>query len=42
MYMHAFEKKVNGSGSISAGFGGGEANLRMSQDSFGVANGWKY
>jgi long-chain fatty acid transport protein len=42
MYMHAFEKKVNGSGSIPAGFGGGEANLRMSQDSFGVAYGWKY
>lgn len=47
MYMHAFEKKVSGSGSIPpgappAGFGGGEANLRMSQDSFGVAYGWKY
>ena len=42
MYMHAFEKKVNGSGSIPAGFGGGEANLRMSQDSIGVAYGWKY
>ncbi|MEX2199140.1 MAG: outer membrane protein transport protein [Burkholderiales bacterium] len=42
MYMHAFEKKVNGSGSIPAGFAGGEANLRMSQDSFGVAYGWRY
>lgn len=42
MYMHAFEKKVNGSGSIPAGFAGGEANLRMSQDSLGVAYGWKY
>jgi long-chain fatty acid transport protein len=43
MYMHAFEKKVNGSGSIPAvPFGGGEANLRMSQDSIGVAYGWKY
>ena len=42
MYMHAFEKKVNGSGSIPGGFGGGEANLRMSQNSFGVAYGWKY
>jgi long-chain fatty acid transport protein len=42
MYMHAFEKKVNGSGSIPLGFGGGEANLRMSQDSIGVAYGWKY
>jgi long-chain fatty acid transport protein len=43
MYMPAFEKKVNGSGSIPAvPFGGGEANLRMSQDSLGVAYGWKY
>jgi long-chain fatty acid transport protein len=47
MYMHAFEKEVNGSGSIPpgmppAGLGGGEANLRMSQDSLGVAYGWKY
>jgi long-chain fatty acid transport protein len=41
-YMHAFEKKVNGSGSIPLAFGGGEANLRMSQDSLGVAYGWKY
>jgi long-chain fatty acid transport protein len=42
MYMRAFEKKVNGSGSIPAGFGGGEANLRMDQNSLGVAYGWKY
>lgn len=43
MYMHAFEKKVSGSGSIPAvPYGGGEANLRMSQDSIGVAYGWKY
>jgi long-chain fatty acid transport protein len=42
MYMHAFEKKVNGSGSIPGILAGGEANLRMSQDSLGVAYGWKY
>jgi len=43
MYMHAFEKTVNGSGSIPAvPYGGGEANLRMSQDSLGVAYGWRY
>jgi len=47
MYMHAFETKVNGSGSIPPGFppaglGGGEANLRMSQDSLGIGYGWKY
>ena len=40
-YMHAFEKKVNGAGSMSA-LGGGEANLKMYQDSLGVAWGWKY
>lgn len=37
MFMHAPEKKVNGSGSIPASFGGGEANLKMSQTSFGLA-----
>jgi long-chain fatty acid transport protein len=46
MYMHAFENTVNGQGSIPPGpppgFGGGEANLRMSQDSLGIAYGWKY
>jgi len=41
-YMHASEKKVNGSGSIAAGFGGGEANLRMKQNALGVGFGWKY
>jgi long-chain fatty acid transport protein len=41
-YMHAFEKTVNGSDSIPAEFGGGESNLTMSQDSFGVAFGMTY
>jgi len=41
-YMHAFENKVNGAGSIPPSMGGGEANLRMSQDSLGIAWGWKY
>ncbi len=40
-YMHAFKKKVNGSGSIPANFGGGESNLKMYQDSLGVGIGWK-
>ena len=43
-YMHAFKKTVNGSGSIAPGappgFGGGEANLTMSEDSLGVSYGW--
>ena len=43
MYMHALEKKVSGSGSIPAvPFGGGEANLRMSQDSLGIGYGWRF
>jgi long-chain fatty acid transport protein len=41
-YMHAFEKKVSGSGSIPGILGGGEANLRMDQNSLGVAYGWRY
>jgi len=46
-YMHAFEQKVRGSNSIPpgfppAGFGGGEANLKMYEDSFGVAYGWQF
>ncbi|MCK9387245.1 MAG: outer membrane protein transport protein [Sulfuritalea sp.] len=41
-YMHAFKNTVNGSGSIGAGFGGGEANLHMSQDSLGVGYGMKF
>ena len=39
-YVHAFEEKVNGSGSLQ-GFGGGEANLKMYQDSLGIAYGWQ-
>jgi long-chain fatty acid transport protein len=41
-YMHAFENTVNGSGSIPMAFGGGEANIKMYQNSFGVAYGWKF
>lgn len=41
-YVHAFTKEVKGSGSIpAASFGNGEANLRMQQNSFGFAFGWK-
>jgi len=44
-YMHAFEKTVEGENSIPGGtakqssMGGGEANLTMSEDSFGIAFG---
>ena len=41
-YMHAFENTVNGSNSIPAAFGGGNANIKMSQDSLGVAFGMKF
>jgi long-chain fatty acid transport protein len=46
-YMHAFENSVNGSGSIPpgnppAGFGGGEANIHMNENSLGVAYSWKF
>ena len=44
-YMHAFKKEVSGSGSIPPGmppgYGGGEANLHMYEDSFGIAYGFK-
>jgi len=39
-YQHAFQKTVNGVNSISPGFGGGEANLKMYQDSIGLSFGW--
>lgn len=45
-YMHAFSKKVNGSGSIlpgmPPGMGGGNANLKMHQNSLGIAYGMKF
>jgi long-chain fatty acid transport protein len=41
-YMHAFENEVNGSNSIPAAFGGGNANIKMSQDSLGIAFGMKF
>jgi len=36
-YVHAFKETVNGSGSIPPSFGGGEVNLTMYQDAFGIA-----
>ena len=42
MYMHAMENTINGSNSIPGPYGAGEANIGMSQDSFGVAYGWKF
>jgi len=39
-YQHAFEETLNGVNSISPAFGGGEANLKMYQDSIGLSFGW--
>ncbi|WP_219061924.1 OmpP1/FadL family transporter [Pseudomonas sp. UMAB-08] len=41
-YTHGFAKTVNGNSSIPQAFGGGESNLKMSQDILGVAYAWKY
>ena len=47
-YMHALEKTVEGSSSIipgmptQGGMGGGESNLRMFEDSFGLALGVRF
>ncbi len=40
--LYAPTTTVNGSGSIPAGFGGGEANIHLSETSFGLAVGWKF
>jgi len=40
-YAHAFKKEVNGVNSIPASFGGGNANIGMSQDMLGVSYSWK-
>ena len=39
-YQHAFNRTVDGVNSIAPAFGGGNANLRMYQDSIGVSFGW--
>jgi len=39
-YVHAFEQTVNGPNSVSPNLGGGDANLKMHQDSISVAYGW--
>jgi long-chain fatty acid transport protein len=40
-YMHAFKETVKGSNSMAL-VGGGEADISMYQDSFGIAYGWKF
>jgi long-chain fatty acid transport protein len=41
-WMYAFEKTVEGNGSIPDPYGGGEANIHMSQSSFGLAFGMQF
>ncbi|MCU7835081.1 MAG: outer membrane protein transport protein [gamma proteobacterium symbiont of Taylorina sp.] len=41
-YMHAFSNTVKGSNSIPMAFGGGEADIEMSQNAFGLAYGWNF
>ena len=40
-YTRGFGKTVKGKGSIPAAFGGGEANIRLSEDLLGIAYSWK-
>lgn len=39
---HAFGKTVRGSGAIPANFGGGEADVRLSETLLGLAYGWRF
>ena len=39
---HAFGETVSGVGSISTGFGGGNANVRLKENIIGVSYGWKF
>ncbi|HEY3433582.1 MAG TPA: outer membrane protein transport protein [Rhodocyclaceae bacterium] len=41
-YAHAFKKTVNGSGSIPAAYGSGEANIHLEENILGAAYGWKF
>ncbi|MCB4359487.1 OmpP1/FadL family transporter [Quatrionicoccus australiensis] len=41
-YTHGFKKTVKGSGSIPAGFGGGEADIHLEENILGLAYGLKF
>ena len=40
-YTHGFKETVKGSASIPPAFGGGEADIHLSEDIFAIAYGWK-
>lgn len=42
MYARALKKTVRGNNSIPPAFGGGEADIHLSEDLFGVAFGWRF
>lgn len=41
VYAHGVKETVKGSGSIPAALGGGEADIHLSEDIFGIAYGWE-
>lgn len=41
-YAHGLKRTVNGANSIPAGLGGGDANIRLSENVLSVAYGWKF
>ncbi len=40
-YFHGFKKAINGSSSIPPNYGGGNANIHLEENGFGIAYGWK-
>lgn len=40
-YSHGFRKTINGTGSIPAAYGGGNANISLEENILGVAYAWK-
>ncbi|MDD2741917.1 MAG: outer membrane protein transport protein [Rhodocyclaceae bacterium] len=41
-YTHAFKNTVKGEGAIPANFGGGDVEIDLAEDMFGVAYAWKF
>ena len=41
-YQHAFQRSVNGSGSIPPAFGGGEVNLSLEENIVGVGYSYQF
>jgi long-chain fatty acid transport protein len=41
-FAHGLGETVNGSASISPGFGGGNANVRLKENIVGISYGWHF